>query len=304
MAGIPRFRDWRLRTKMAVLLVMASLMPLGVATWISISNAREQLLVQTEGLLAARSDQLVGRIDTFNAGYQRAVNRLALVPDVLRLMQAAPTAMDSLKPAVQANLRGWPATDPGVRGVAILDASGTVVVATEAALVGRNMSSRSFVKRALSGVALTSDVYLAEPEVDYAATVAYLAPIWGSGQQLRGVAAIWVHATILREALHESNGLAGAGSFAVLFDDLGIRVSHASIDAMDYHPGIKLAPGTVDALVAEQRFGLRTRELLEDVREVSAPVKSILVNGAVPGMSPITFSVFRSRTWTCELRGI
>ncbi len=68
MMALHRFMDWPLRAKMAVLLVVASLLPLGVATWININEARQLLVADTGAVLAARADQLVGRIDAFNVG--------------------------------------------------------------------------------------------------------------------------------------------------------------------------------------------------------------------------------------------
>jgi signal transduction histidine kinase/ActR/RegA family two-component response regulator/methyl-accepting chemotaxis protein len=284
MAVMRRFRDWRLRTKMAVLLVMASLLPLGVATWISINNARAQVLEDAEQLMAARAEQLVERIDTFNAGYQTSVTRMAMIPDVRDLLLAPAPAAARMRPALQALLSSWPSTDPVLRGAALLDATGTVAVATEPALLGRSMAVRSFVRQALRGSMVISDVFLAEPEVGGTPTIAYLAPIMSGNQQV-GVAVLWAHAMNLREALRESSGLAGEGSFAALFDALGIRISHAFNDDVVYHPAIQLSPEVVNALVQEQRFGAGTRELAETTREVSDFVRSAIVNGPVPGMS-------------------
>jgi signal transduction histidine kinase/CheY-like chemotaxis protein len=309
MTGLHRFRDWRLRTKMAVLLVLASLLPLGAATWISIRNAEEQQLEDTAGLLAARGDQLVGRIDTFNLGYQRAVNRLALVTDLLELLQARPAAAQRLVPDVQGVLRVWPASDPAIRGVAVLDQSGTVLAGTESALVGRSLAGRSFVQEALRGNAVISDVFLAEPEVGSVPTIAFLAPMLGPRQELLGAAVFWVHASNLHDAMTQSNGLAGNGSFAALFDHLGIRIAHSSNEEILFRPGVALAPATIDALVAEQRFGAQTRTLLEDVRAVSVefglasahPADSVMFRGFAPGNQQWNYVVGRSLqtvSWT------
>ena len=59
MRALFRFMDWPLRAKMAALLVVASLLPLGVATLINIREARHRMLANTAALLAARGDQLL-----------------------------------------------------------------------------------------------------------------------------------------------------------------------------------------------------------------------------------------------------
>ena len=269
MPAALRFRDWPMRVKMTVLLVVASLLPLGVATWISIRNANADQKASAAAVLAARADELTGRIDTFNRGYQRAVSRMALVPDMMDLLLAAPAEAQKRKAGANAILSAWPTTDPAVRGVAVLDATGTVVVGTEPSLIGQNLAYRSFVRQALGGAEVVSGVFVAEPEVGDVPTVAFLAPMLGPERQVAGVAVMWVQASALRNLLRISNGLAGPGSFGILFDELGIRIAHSFSDDMLFHPGRALPPATIEALVAERRFGARTRELLGDVRQVS-----------------------------------
>jgi PAS domain S-box-containing protein len=63
-----------------------------------------------------------------------------------------------------------------------------------------------------------------------------------------------------------SKGLAGPNSFAVLFDDHGIRIAHTYSDDIMFHPGGMLDTQTIDEAVAEGQFGDKTRELLGDVR--------------------------------------
>ena len=266
MTALHRVMDWPLRAKMATLFVVASLLPLGVATWINIEEARERLLANTAAVLAARGDELVGRLDTFNVGYQRAVSRVAHLPDVVESFQARAAQIERLKPGLRTLLNVWPASDASIRGVALLDPSGTVRSATEDRLIGVNLAYRGFVRDALRGVAITSDVYFADPAVGSVPTIAFLAPVFGPDRQVLGLAAFWVHATALWDVMKASNELAGPGSFAVLFDHLGIRIAHTYRDEIVFHPGGRLAPATIDALVTERRFGEKTRELLEDVR--------------------------------------
>src|SRR6188768_3036792 len=186
MPAALRFRDWPMRVKMTVLLVVASLLPLGVATWISIRNANADQKASAAAVLAARADELTGRIDTFNRGYQRAVSRMALVPDMMDLLLAAPAEAQKRKAGANAILSAWPTTDPAVRGVEVV-----------------------------------SGVFVAEPEVGDVPTVAFLAPMLGPERQVAGVAVMWVQASALRSLLRISNGLAGPGSFGILFDELG-----------------------------------------------------------------------------------
>jgi PAS domain S-box-containing protein len=266
MAIWHRFMDWPLRAKMAALFVVASLLPLGVATWINIREARQRMVTTTEALLAARADQLVQRLDTLHRDYQRSADRLAHLPRVIDFYRASPQDFDQLKSIARTVLNVWPASDTAIRGVALLDMSGTVKVATEDPLIGVDLSYHSYVQKALRGVAVISDVHLAESQVGNAPTIAYLAPVFGPNQKMVGVVAFWVRATAIWDVMKASNELAGRGSFAVMFDHNGIRIAHTYSEEIIFHPGGRVDPAVVNALVAERRFGEKTRQLLEDVR--------------------------------------
>jgi PAS domain S-box-containing protein len=266
MSTVFRFMDWPLRAKLAALLVVASVIPLGVAAFTDIREARQRLLADTAALLAARGDQLVGQLDTFHRSYQRSVDQVAHLPDVVAFCQARPEDTDRFKSSLRTALDVWPASDANIRGIAILDASGTVKIATEDSLIGKNLSYHSYIREALRGVAVISDIHLAGPEVGDAPTIAYLAPVRGPDRTLIGLAAFWVRATALWDLAKASNELAGPSSFAVLFDHQGIRIAHTYNQDIVFHPGGQLDAATVAALVAEQRFGTQTRALLDDVR--------------------------------------
>jgi len=290
-----RFRDWPMRAKMTVLLVAASLLPLGVATWTSIQNARNDQRASSAALLAARAEELTGRIDTFNRGYQRAARRVALVPDLLDLLADKRILDERARAGVNGVLAAWPASDPAVRGVAVLDATGTVVVGTEPGLVGRSMAYRSFVQRVLHGEEVITDVFIGEPEVASAPTIGFLTPMLGRDKKVIGVAALWVHGSALRYLLRSSNELAGPGSFAVVFDGLGIRIAQSLTDELLFTPGVPLSPQTVEALVSEQRFGARTRELLGQLRQVAPEFG--LASAAGPPLESFRSYVPGNRSW-------
>jgi signal transduction histidine kinase/CheY-like chemotaxis protein len=264
-----RFADWPLRTKMAVLLLVASLLPMLAVTWLGMQQMRSRLQQNSADLLAARGDEVVGRIDTFIADYQRSVARMAASPNVARILEVPSAQREALRAESRSLLQAWPQSDPNLRGVAVLDEQGVVVVATEKALEGRNLAYRPFVEWALRGESTVSDVYRSEPETGNAPTLALISPMRGPDGKVRGLAAFWVHAEMLTGVLKQSNGQAGPGSFAVVFDRFGIRIAHSYSDELIFHPGVRLDAATLETLVAEGRFGSDTRRLLEDVRPVS-----------------------------------
>lgn len=258
--------NWPLRAKMVLLLVVASLVPLVVAAWNDIQDSRKRLVENTASLLAARADHVVAQLDTFHRGYQRSVRRIASLPHSSEFFRVGPDKIDRVKPVLKIILDTFPSSDSNIRGTAILDLSGIVKIATEEQLVGKDLSFRPYMHEVMQGAEVISNIHFAEPEVGLAPTIAYVAPVFSRDHKMVGFAALWVRADAFWRVMKESNELAGPQSFAVMFDQQGIRIAHTYSDDIVFHPGGRLAPAVVDAEVAERRFGDQTRALLEDVR--------------------------------------
>lgn len=261
------------------LLVVASAIPLMIAEIHDIREARKQALTKTVDLLAARGDEIQSRIDTFHQGYQRAVDTFAHFPVVNEFCRIRPnTDNHHIATHLLEILNTYPANDTNIRGVAILDLTGTVSISTEKKLVGINTSFRKSVREALQGVPVISDVFLAEYQADHIPTIAYLSPIRNPNGELVGVAVLWIQAAALWDVMKESNGKAGPGSFAALYDHQGIRIGHTYRQDLVFRPSGKISPSTIDALVAERRFGDKTREYLEDIRAFPAHFERALAD--------------------------
>jgi PAS domain S-box-containing protein len=266
MKKVFRFMDWPLRAKMAALLVVASLFPMAIAALIDVRQARERLTANTASLLAARGDQLADQLDTFHRGYQRSARRIASLPHSTEFFRVEPDKIERVRPVLRIILDTFPTSDANIRGAAILDLTGVVKVATEEQLIGMDLSFHRYLSEALRGQEVISNIHFGEREVGFAPTIAYVAPVIARDGKMVGFAALWVRAEALWKVMKESNELAGPHSYAVLFDQHGIRIAHTYSDEIVFHPGGQLATATIDSMVAERRFGESTRALLEDVR--------------------------------------
>jgi len=258
--------DWPLRAKLAILLIVASVLPLSIAAYFDIRGARERMNASAADLLVARGHQLVDELDAFHVTHIRSAETCARLPGVIAFSSASGSDANSLRSVARSILDVQRATDPTIRCAAILDRSGTVVEATEDALIGRNLVSRDHVRSALTGATVVSDIHISEPEAGSVPSIAYLTSIPGPDLRMLGVLVLWVRAGALWDIMKASNELAGPQSFAALLDHLGIRIGHSGDDDSVFRPAGNLDPATIERLVAEQRFGAKTRELLEDVR--------------------------------------
>jgi len=255
-----------MRAKLAALLVAASLVPLAVVTRVDMHSAENQLVASTGALLTARGDQLVSELDTFHQGYVRAAHKFARLPAIVRGCQTGDVDRGDAGAEVDATLAVQPAIDAAVRGIAVLDARGRVRAATESELEGADLSEAETTKQVLAGRDVISDVYSARVGSEWVPTIAYLAPVRTADGRVPCAVALWVRASALWNRMKATNALAGPGSFAVLFDQAGVRIGHTYSDEIVFHPGGSLDTATKEAFIAAQRFGPKTRELLDEVR--------------------------------------
>lgn len=268
--GALRWPDLRLRTRLAALLVAASLLPLALSAFIGVRHSQAQLLDSTKSLLRSGAEQIARELDEFHRGRLQSVGRIAHFPETISFCLADAARRADAASAIVRLLSTFPSSDPSIGGAALLDRNGHVLVATNPAVRGADLSFRPYVQAALRGTTTLSDIYLTVAQAGEIPSIAYAAPMRGPDGQVACVALLLVRAATIWQRIRSSDGLAGPGSFAVLFDNQGIRIAHSYSDDVVFHPGGPLDPAVIDRMVTEQRFGVRTRALLEDVRAFPA----------------------------------
>ncbi len=261
--ALMRFRDWPLGSKMLVLLLAASTLPLAAATFVVFQRARQEVDQQGTQLLASRTEQVAGEIDAFNRSHLRAVRVVSQYAPVIRYCSDPAERRGAELPAVQGLLDTYATNDDAFRGLAVFDTAGIIRVATETPLLGNNYGFRKYFRDALAGGTVISDIYVSVPEVGSVPSIAYAAPVRDASGSVVGVVALFVRASALWEVINAENGKAGEGSFSVLIDSIGIRIAHSFNEGEVFRPAGPLDPARIEALVAERRFGERTRSYLE-----------------------------------------
>jgi PAS domain S-box-containing protein len=273
---------------MVALLVAASVLPLGISAYADYFLTKERLQSATEDLLAARGDQLAGELDNFHRSYQRSAVHVSRLPDSMSYCTAGGQGSPALSHNAQLGLEAYLEADAAIRGIALLDKTGTVVVATEPNLLRANLAKRPSVSLALQGKAVIADLYVSTQAQAEIPTIGYLHPVIGDNGKVTCVVGLWVHASAFWDTVKASDALAGASSFAMVLDQDGILIGHSSSGEMIFHPAGPLEASLVEHMAAGRRFGARTRALLEDVRPSPQLFERARARGAEP-------SVFRER---------
>ncbi|RYG13843.1 MAG: HAMP domain-containing protein [Burkholderiales bacterium] len=265
MKRIFRVRHWSVKAKLVGLLLSATVVPLLVSYFMEIHETNKHGLRDMQQLLSARGEQLARELDSIHTGYLRSTQRLAYQPAIADFCASQPDAGSTGAARVHGIFSAFPKSDANIRGVALINQKGVITVATDAPLVGADVSGRATVQSAREGKSVISDIYVSTASGQELPTVAYLVPVVDSGEVLC-VLALWVHAETVWGPVRVAHGRAGQDSFAVIYDKSGIRIGHSFRQNIVFRPGGPLVPGLVARLVATQRFGAKTQELLEDVR--------------------------------------
>ena len=262
LASLVRYRDWPIRARILVLLLAASAVPIAAGGAMAFRESRDRIESDAVALLESRADHLAGELDGFHREFQNSARRLARHPAIVDFCRAGEAARPEEAALVETLLGVYDKSDPRYRGLGVFDVNAKLRAATEPGMRGRTFGFRPHFKDAVRGALSISDLYVSVPESGSTPSIAYSAPVIDEGRVV-GVVTLWVRASAFWEVVRGANGRAGEGSYAILLDRRGIRIAHSFREDFVFRPTAALDPATVEELVAERRFGERTRELLE-----------------------------------------
>lgn len=259
-------RNWSLRAKLAALLIAASVLPLGISAFIDIREMRQQRIQDARNLLAARADQVAREIDGIHQGYWNSTERVSRLPAV-QTYCATPADKRADHAARLLGVFGtFNKSDAQIHGVVVIDTRGKIVLSSDEQRAGADLSTRPAVQQALLGKSVITGIAYAPRQGEPQATVAYLAPVRDADNRVNCVVAIAIQAQVFWDVLKSAHEGAGANSYAVLYDEWGIRIGLSMAHPLLFHPSGPLDKRVLELQVAHQRFGPRTREFLEDTQ--------------------------------------
>ncbi len=270
-----RPQTWSVRTRLMLLVLAVSTLPLVVTTLLGLRRTRQVFERQTVDLLRSRAEWLSAELEKFHVKYQGIVARRVGLPQVVAYATHSESEADRkvLNDFMSAALL----SDPELRAINVLDATGQNVYSTDPSGYGVNLGFRSYFKDAMKGSCVISDPFVSKLNANDP-LIAYACPVISDGAPV-GILGVYVRAAAFWNTVRAGNGRAGPGSFSVLLDGHGVRIAHSFSESEMFHPAGRLPAEVVDAAVAENRFGPSTRALLEapiempfEFRAATAPV--------------------------------
>ncbi len=228
-----RFRHWRISSKLLVVMLLLSLLPLLLAAWIINASSVDALTRQTLEGMTRLGNSMALHISSALSDSQGLLSMVANDPAVLAALagDATPGAESTLNTAVANLLRASAHIDT----VGIYDASGTAMAHTDPATTGRNVAARDFIAAALGGETFTSsfrrDLVNDQPGINLSAPVQ-------EGEAVVGAVAVHLDERLINEVFAQTVNLAGGGISAqaqeaidvYLVDPYGIVMSQLRSD--------------------------------------------------------------------------
>jgi HD-GYP domain-containing protein (c-di-GMP phosphodiesterase class II)/C4-dicarboxylate-specific signal transduction histidine kinase len=263
-----RWRDWSLATKLSVLFVAVLLAALSAFALVEDAQTRGQVIAQAHERNLQRARATAQLLDFYLASVDANVQLIAVAPGTLDFMGAV--GRDEHREEIVQVLQ-FARTRGGYDAAFLLDPLGTVLLATDARLVGRNYTTAAWFRNAAAG-RTTFD----EPRYDAVDGQVYLhvsAPITTPRQEIIGAAVARLTMQPIDDLIMADVNYDGQGAFGVLFDYDGIRLSHSLQQDLRYTPLAPLPQDLFSTLVFEAHFGPATETLLQDATRLDAVVQ-------------------------------
>ena len=239
-----------MKRKLVLAFLLVALIPLVVLEILNNRSSRAALTADANEALFAAASQTAASLDGFFEVNLNAVRTEAQLPALVRYLELATDERSGSD--LEADASGVLATLSGkdtqnVVSYSLLDVDGEILISTNPDLVGQSRGERAYIEATLQTAQPHSSpvVYTESVEV---ASLYFSSPVSGEGGSMVGILLVQYDAQILQDLLVENNGLIGADSFGVLFDENLLHLAHGAAPEAIFVPVAKLQPGQLASL--------------------------------------------------------
>jgi len=239
-------------TKLLVTFGLIALLPLVILGGQSYLFARQTVLDAEIRSLTDQAGDLASHLDALLAERQANIRQLAEDSVVKTFSAAWPNTSPEMQAATQINLDNLLQANPYFHRVRLLNREGRVILSTGDE-IGDDYSFRPYFKEALAGNTYISNISIS---VDSGLPIAYFsAPVQDQTGEVVAVAVLGVSAEEIGSLIEAEKYQLGPGSIAILFDEYGIRLAHATDRDLLFKAVVPLDPKVEAQLLAEHRLG-------------------------------------------------
>jgi len=257
-----RTGHWRLRTKMILILLLLSQIPLIIVSGFTILTARRALLAQAGVSMLGVGTQVARELDNQLLAWREDIVSASQLPEVVAY--AATPSDAAARVAVRA-LKAE-ATKTHHDSIALVNRQGKIILSSVESDVNSDVSFRPYFLEALKG-----EAYISDPSVSVITgkpSIFMSAPVRDGNNQVVAVIRSRLDLYGLWDLVEQAAEQSVPGTVAMLLDNQGIRIAHSAskgnregvVTTLLYRAISPLAEETTKQIVAEKRFGQATAE--------------------------------------------
>ncbi|MGV3619724.1 MAG: response regulator [Archangium sp.] len=254
------FKDWSLSFKVAVVALVAAVLPMVAGTAISWAANEQAMSESVTQQLTAHAERVADELDAFNVSFVDVATMLASVTSIQ--LTVTPDAPESEIKRAREVLSSVTQRDTRVSSVQVVDRTGLVRLSTNRALEGTTVKDRIDFAAAASGRSSISSLFVPGSSRENDGVISYTAPL-GDGSFV----AVLVRAEAFWNIAQRLNGRVWDGSYVVVLDDSGVRIAHGARPDLLFRPAGLLTPKDRAQFTRFKRFGDDTESYLEPVAE-------------------------------------
>lgn len=221
-----QFQSYPLRTKLLLVFISVTLVPMGVLVTLTDRSTRQVLTDAANQSLASAARQATDRLDAFIAANLESIRAESQIAEWREYLEADEQTLpgSDVESDVLNILSALQARDPRIVSYALVDLQGRVRLDSRTSNAGASEADRDY----FQGVLQYNTAFVSPVAVDAAGEVSltFAGPVVDDAGELFGVLRFVYDARVLQDLMAQYNGLAGANSFGVLVDRDGSVLAH------------------------------------------------------------------------------
>ncbi len=259
-----QFKDYTIRTKLIILFLAASIIPLSILTSLNYINSRNALIDNANSVLGASATITASQLDRYFIQGMGVVGSEAQLPDVvdyLSLPDGARAGSDTEKRA-QKFIYALARQDVlYTESISIIDLQGRILADSTPFDVGTSKSDTDYFQKVIK----TGLPYATPIKFDQQtglASIYFAAPVRDATGRIIGALSKQYQAARLQADISKNTNLAGTDSFAILLDQNHLRLADGSDESLVYKTLVPLTAKKMEDLQAAELLPPGTRSKL------------------------------------------
>jgi GAF domain-containing protein/HAMP domain-containing protein len=254
--AVRRSLNYNLRAKLIISFLIVVLVSLSVQAYLNDRATRAALTGEANQALFGTASQAAVGIDAFiraNLSDLRTEAQIPVLRDYLSL-SAGQRAGSTEEEEVATTLSVLGSKDVvNIASYALLDGQGQNLVDTAVSAIGEDESGKGYFQVPVqTGLSYVSPVVVSE--ATGRGLLYFGSPVRGAGGEVVGVLRVCYNAAVLQRMVAQGTGLAGVGSFGVLFDENHIVLAHGTSPETVFKSAVPLGSVAVAELQAAGRL--------------------------------------------------